>query len=270
MVRSEELMDFYEKYFSEKGAEWLDWYQSLCINLFYTKERSVIISLPAVPCHTKGNAYQNALAAAALSRETEDRIILMEPKRRMGFAADLGISVFDAADINDASGNNLFSMYTLPVNGKAVPEGSDSMPVAEWIGRFLSKEKYIQIFDSYLLTKSGIGYLKKYILKYIQEGADIQIYSLEHSEEYTSQQILEEFNKDFYTKWKFSVYLIDNKKFLHARSIQGSKYIIQIDRGLSVFGRSGKTYQSFISIFENNGIPRIVLKETQIRQIISQ
>ena len=60
----------------------------------------------------------------------------------------------------------------------------------------------------------------------------------------------------------------ENKKDLHARSIQGSKYIIQIDRGLSVFGRAGKTFQTTVSIFENMGVPRMALKETQLKQIV--
>lgn len=170
-------------------------------------------------------------------------------------------------DINDAAGENGFSMYTLPVNGKFISEGEDSGFIARWLGRFLKEEKYIQIFDSYLLTKDGISNLKKYILKYMEKDADIEIYSLKH-EDYSIQQIVEKFRDGFYSKWKFSVYLVKDKKTLHARSIQGSKYIIQTDRGVSVFGKNGKTYQTIISILENKGAPRIVLKETQIEKII--
>lgn len=204
-----------------------------------------------------------------LCKKTEDKMILMESKRRIGvkYINKFGISVFDSADINDAGGNNLFSMYTLPVNGKSISEGEDSKFVAEWLGRFLGKEEYIQIFDSYLLTKEGIDYLKKYILKYVKANADIEIYSLK-KEDFSEQQIKDMFEGENFKNWKFSIYIVENKKDLHARSIQGSKYIIQIDRGLSVFGRAGKTFQTTVSIFENMGVPRMALKETQLKQIV--
>ena len=229
----------------------------------------MIVNPSADQCYIKENAYQNTLAAAALSQETEDRVILMEPKRRMNqdIMNKLGISLFDVKDINDASGNNLFSMYTLPVNGKSVSEGEDSRTIAKWLGRFLKEENYIQIFDSYLLTEEGIGYLKKYILKYIEENADVEIYSLKH-EELSEQQIKDKFSEEGYRRWKFSIFLVKSKKELHARSIQGTKYIIQIDRGLSVFGRDGKTFQTLISIYENKGMPRIALTESKLKQIV--
>ena len=69
----------------------------------------------------------------------------------------LGISLFDVKDINDASGNNLFSMYTLPVNGKSVSEGEGSRKIAKWLGRFLKEENgrvaiANRIFEMYLLN----------------------------------------------------------------------------------------------------------------------
>lgn len=136
MVISETLMDFYEEYFEKKGQGWLDWYRGFCSN-FYTKERAVIVNPSAKKCYIKTNAYQNALAAAALSEETEDHIILMEPKRRIpqSDVKRLGISVFDMKDMKDVGGNNLFSMHTLPVNGKNVLEGENSTSIAKWIGR---------------------------------------------------------------------------------------------------------------------------------------
>lgn len=109
--------------------------------------------------------------------------------------------------------------------------------------------------------------MKKYILKYIEAGVDIEIYSLKH-EEYPEQRIRDEFAEDYYKKWKLSVYLVNSKRTLHARSIQGAKYIIQIDRGLSVFGRDGKTFQTWINIFENKDMPRIILKDSELTEII--
>ena len=38
MVLSERLMEFYEKYFEKKGQGWLEWYQGLCTDVFYTTE----------------------------------------------------------------------------------------------------------------------------------------------------------------------------------------------------------------------------------------
>lgn len=269
MVISEKLMDFYEEHFQKKGPEWLEWYRGFCTDIFYTKERSVIVASLIDRCYIKKNAYYNELVSVALSKETEDNIIVMDSKHRIGQnnIKELGISVFDSRDINDVSGSNLFSMYTLPVNGKAVSEGEDSKSIARWLGRFLREENYIQIYDNYLLTEDGIEHLKKYILKYVEEKTEIEIYSLQN-EDFSEQQIKDIFAEEYYKKWKFSIYLVDNKQTLHTRRIQGSKYIIQIDRGISVFGRNGETFQSIIDVFENDGASRIFLEESKLKQIM--
>lgn len=267
MVVSELLMEHYEEYFQKKSPEWLEWYRNYCTDIFYTKERAAIRKPRSQKTYIKENKYLNELTA--LCMETADKIMLIEPKRKMdmAYAKSLGISLFDSTDISDASGNNLFSMYTLPVNGKSIPEGENSRTIAKWLGRFLQEENYIQIFDSYLLTKDGIKYLKNYFLKYIKEQASIELYSLLGTD-YTKQQIAAIFAGKDFEKWNFSIYLMNSKKDLHARSIQGAKYIIQIDRGLSVFGKYGKTFQTTVSIFENKGVPRALLTETQLEQII--
>lgn len=267
MVVSENLMAHYEEYFQKKSPEWLEWYRNFCTDIFYTKERAVIIKPQSLKTYIKESGYLNELVT--LCKETTDKIILIEPKRKIDMACtkNLGISLFDSTDISDSSGTNLFSMYTLPVNGKSITEGKDSRAIANWLGRFLQEENYIQIFDSYLLTKDGIKYLKNYFLKYVKEQASIEIYSL-LSKDYSKQQIATIFAGKDFEKWNFSIYLLKNKKDLHARSIQGAKYIIQIDRGLSVFGKNGKTFQTTVSIFENEGVPRTVLKETQLEQIV--
>ncbi len=84
MVISEELMDFYEAYFEEKGPEWLEWYQTLCITIFNIRERTIIVTPSSNKCYIKEHAYQNALAAAALSHETKDKMILIYQKIRIG------------------------------------------------------------------------------------------------------------------------------------------------------------------------------------------
>lgn len=267
MVVSEKLMEQYEEYFQKKSPEWLEWYRNFCTDIFYTKERASIRKPQSKKTYIKENGYLNELITLCI--ETADKIILIEPKRRMDMACteSLGISLFDSTDISDASGNNSFSMYTLPVNGKSIAKGENSRAIANWFGRFLQEENYLQIFDSYLLTKDGIKYLKNYLLKYVKEQTSIELYSLLGTD-YSKQQIAAIFAGKDFEKWNFSIYLIKSKKDLHARSIQGAKYIIQIDRGLSVFGENGKTFQTTISIFENKGVPRTLLKESQLEQIV--
>ena len=268
MVLSERLMEFYEKYFEKKGQGWLEWYQGLCTDVFYTTERSQILDSERGQEYIKENPYHNELIR--LCRKTEDKIILLEPKRKLdkNIIKKLDIGVFDSKDVMDVSGNNAFSMYTLPVNGKSISEGEDSKAISKWLGRFLQEENYIQIFDNYLLTKEGIAYLKNYILRYVQDGAQINIYSCLNDSDLNEQQVKQIFQEDYYKKWMFSIWLVKSKKDSHARSIEGSKYIIQIDRGLSVFGRSGKTFQTVINIFQNNGMQRTILKESQLSKLI--
>lgn len=50
--------------------------------------------------------------------------------------------------------------------------------------------------------------------------------------------------------------------------IMGEKYIVQIDRGISVFGENSKTRQSLISIYDNEGRTRITFKESQLERIV--
>lgn len=269
MVISEKLLDYYEEYFRKKSPEYLEWYRAFCTDILYSKKRAVMTSLSKTKTYIKGNEYLNELVL--LSQETEDKIILIEPKRRIDakYAKELGIVLYDSKDINDTSGSNLFFMYTLPVNGKRISEGENSRSIANWLGRFWREEDYIQIFDNYLLTTDGMRYLKNYFLKYVKEGADIEIYSL-LMEGCTEQQITDVFAGDDLKKWKFRVYIVRDKKVSHARSTQGEKYIIQIDRGLSVFGRAGKTFQTTINIFENKSMERIAFKDSQLKCIVQQ
>lgn len=162
MVISKKLMDYYEEYFRKKSPEYLNWYQAFCTNIFYSKERAVIIAPSETKAYIKENAYLNELVS--LCEETEDKIILIEPKRRIdtNYTEKFGISLYDSADINDVSGSNLFSMYTLPVNGKLISEGEGSKSLANWLGNMFAA-----------------GDMKK---------------------------------------WKFSVYLVKDKKVSHARS----------------------------------------------------
>jgi hypothetical protein len=267
MVLSEALMDYYDEYFQNKAPQWQEWYRNFCADILYTEERAVMVTPKRNGKLVTENPYYNELVT--LSRETADKILLMEPKDKIkkSIIDKWGITVLDSSDIKDDRGSNIFSMYTLPVNGKHIEEGQDSDAIAKWFGRFLITESYLQIFDNYLLTKDGINYLRKYILKYIKDGSEIEIYS-KVSESFSEQMVKEEFSKNYYSKWKFTIYNVKSVKYQHARSIQGSRYIIQVERGLSVFGRDGHTFQTIVNIYNNENKSRIILKESQLKQIV--
>lgn len=267
IVISEKLMEYYEEYFQNKSPELLEWYRNYCTDMFYTQERTDIMKLSGDKVYIKEDMYLNELTG--LASKTKDKVLLIEPKDRINnfYRNKWKLSVLDSTDMKDDRGGNTFSMYTLPVNGKMIDEGDDSNSLAEWFGRFLDKEDYIQIFDNYLLTKVGIEYLKKYILKYIKAGTDIEIYSMEDPE-LPEQAVRDEFQKKYYQKWNFTVFFITSKKNQHARSIQGSKYIIQVERGVSVFGRAERTFQSIVNIYANKDRSRIILKESHLKQVI--
>ncbi len=266
-VVSEALMDFYEAYFREKGPGFLQWYQDIWAGRAYSNELAVMNECEIHKKYVQNQPYYNELIALAVN--TAEKIILMEPRNKIQkyMKKEWGISAFGKADILDDRGTNGFSMLTLPVHGKRVEEGESSTAIAKWIGYFLAKENYIQIFDNYLLTGEGIRQFKKYFLKYIKEGTDIEIFSMEDSS-FPEQQIKSEFSKPEYQKWNFSIYLVKDKKGWHARAIQGSKYIIQVERGISVFGRNGETFQTLVNIFENNVSSRIAVTESHLKQVL--
>lgn len=267
MVLSEALMNYYDEYFQNKAPEWQEWYRTFCSDILYTQERAVMVTPKKIGKFITENPYFNELVT--LSRETADKILLMEPKNKIkkSLIDKWGITVLDSSDIKDDRGSNPLSMYTLPVNGKHIEEGQDSDAIAKWFGRFLITESYLQIFDNYLLTKEGINYLRRYILKYIKEGSEIEIYS-KINETFSEQMVREEFSKNYYSKWKFTIYHVKSVKYQHARSIQGSRYIIQVERGLSVFGRDGHTFHTIVNIYNNENKSRIILKESQLKQIV--
>lgn len=83
MVVSELLMEHYEEYFQKKSPEWLEWYRNFCTDIFYTKERAAIREPKSQKTYIKENRYLNELTA--LCMETADKIMLIEPKRKMEF-----------------------------------------------------------------------------------------------------------------------------------------------------------------------------------------
>lgn len=266
MIVSVELMNEYEKYFRQKGQEWLDWYMNYCAQSFNIEEFVKIKELGEKRHVVKEGTYYNELIELCAS--TTDKILLGEMSKKGLFEKKYGIHIFNQNDILDESGGNEFSKYTLPVLGHTVRAGEESINIAKWLGRFISKEKYIQIYDNYLATPDGIKNLKKYILKYIKEDTEIEIYSMIHPDEMKEEDVVEEFEGSYYSKWKVRLYENLAKRKLHTRVIQGEKYIISIDRGLSVFGNCGKTFQTLIYIHQSENAQRVYLMDKELRQII--
>lgn len=266
MVVSVELMNEYEKYFRQKGQGWLDWYMNYCAQSFNIEEFVKIKELGEKRHVVKEGTYYNELIELCAS--TTDKILLGEMSKKELFEKKYGIQIFNQNDILDRSGNNEFSKYTLPVLGHIVKAGEESINIAKWIGRFISKENYIQIYDNYLATPDGIKNLKKYILKYIKEDTEIQIYSMIHPDEMKEEDVVKEFESSYYSKWKVRLYEVLAKKKIHARVIQGEKYIISLERGLSAFGNCGKTFQTLIYIHQNENAQRVYFMDKEVRQII--
>ena len=166
-----------------------------------------------------------------------------------------------------ASTSNSAIYYTLPITHLMLPNTLSNQTVADWLGRFLRDETFIQIYDNFLLTPNEINAFNKYILPFIQKGASIHIYTAAENN-ITEEYIQQEFLKPKYASWKFCVYVMKVKNDLHERAIQTNNIIIHLDKGLALFGAKGHIPTSPISITANIESSRIRISDKQCRQLI--
>lgn len=260
MVVSSKLLEYYEEYFNSKSPEYKYWYQSLVEKVLYSQERAVFAEEKNVKINFIKNAeYLNELLNVCYN--SADRLVVSDdPKIDDSILKKYKIESIKTKDILDKGANNTFTKFTMPIHMKNIENDEKSIDIAEWIGRFLKNQKYIVIFDNFIATKDNIRNLRKYILKFIEQGADVIIYTFE-IENVNKQNIIDEFTSKYYSKWNIEIYLIKRKRDQHGRIILTEKHTIQLDRGISLFGVDGRTYQCIINIDSNEDVERYSFKE---------
>lgn len=268
LLLSEKLMELCENYFKETSPEKVQWYQDFCTHCMYTESRVKIVPDDGKNTISEKDPYIKELLRICIG--SSDKILLTEKKGKIlpiVKKSKLPLEVFNHFDLTEDKFENKVYRYTLPITRMMLMGHLDNSAVADWLKRFLQMEPYVQIFDNYLATGPELKALHKYILPSIKSGTEIHIYTLV-TEELPEEKIKEEFQKKRYKDWKIQVFTINFKTDLHERTIQGENFIIQIDKGLGVFGKSGKIQKSPISIMENKESARTRIKENRAKQII--
>jgi hypothetical protein len=136
----------------------------------------------------------------------------------------------------------------------------NSKELSNWLSRYIREDDYIVIYDNYIGSQENIKHFKKYILKHIKNGANIQIYTIE-SDNIKKKDIIKAFEDSFYNSWNIEVYLVASKKDNHPRMIVTQKYNISLERGVSAFGELGECYQTVLDIVNNDDGTRYINKD---------
>lgn len=248
IVVSEELMKYEEEEFGKESLLDKEWYRQFIMHKINCKKTAKIIEeVKDKFCSEKLNEYQNHIVNLCLS--SYDKILLTDSSKLLSLKK-VAIEKLSYDMIMSNKLNNTFTKYTVPING-CIEEGQESKEFGEWIGRFIEGANYIEIHDNYICTPDNIKSFNKYILKYIAEHAEVNIYTIETSD-ICKEDLMREFQNEKYQKWKLRVFLVKLKKEHHDRVIVTDKYVIQMGRGMSTYGRNGKTFQTLINIYNSN------------------
>lgn len=246
IVVSEELMNYEVGEFESELDK--EWYKQFIMDKIMCKKKAKIIDgVNEKFCNKKLNKYQNYIINLCMS--SYDKILLTDSSKLLSIK-NVVIDKISYKMIMSKELNNNFTRYTLPINA-CIEEGQESKKIGEWIGRFIKGANYIQIHDNFICSSDDIKSFKKYILKYIAESVDVEIYTIE-TDNISREDIVNEFKKEIYQKWKLSVFLLNSKMEHHDRVMVTDKYVIQIGRGVSGYGRGGKTFQTLINIYDIN------------------
>lgn len=290
MLISEQLMELCEQYFAENAPELSEAYRTYCAGAVQSETTVKLVPDVEDPLSITDNSYyaeligicQNSRDKLLLSEKKEKLYQIMAKKRKAGQskgtkvghgkgtkAAKNGneLTILNGRDVLEESFENPLFLYTLPVTGLMLRETQSNDEVAAWLKRFLEQESYVQVFDNYLFTPSGLHGFERYILRFLPPDAELQIYT-QVSGAVTEEQIKQAVQKEKYQNRELAVYIVSSKKDLHERRIQGEHVIIQFDKGFAVFGQDGRIQKSPISVMENTNARRTVIPETGVRRIL--
>lgn len=250
IVLSDELNESYMSYCAENHIN-VERLQQFLVKIINNEEQCRILSGNDRnnKFSKETNVYLRALKNACY--DSKDRVLISEhSKLNKVSLQSVGIEMVRKDEMSIEKDKNLFTQYTFPITAYMIKENEDSKELAAWIGRILRQEKSFAIYDNYFTSAENIKNFNRYVLKYIPEKSDIIIVTTE-TENIVESDIVTVFQGQDYSKWNVEVYLVKSKKESHARVISTPTYTILLDRGLSTFGKSGKTFSSLLTIKKN-------------------
>lgn len=249
ILLSNELKEQYINFFKENGLE-VDHIQQFFAQCINVQQKCTIVNTEGcTEFNGESNMYLKALKNTCY--RSYDRILISDHSKLN--KVDLnrhGIELIRKNETDIDKSFNTYTKYTFPIITWKVSKDEDSKKLGEWLGRIIENEESFVIYDNYIGDSDNIKNFKKYILKYISKGKSITIVTTE-TDNIKKQDIISEFQNGYYRDWDIEIYLAKNKSENHPRVISMPHYTIELDRGLSTFGKKGKTFSSSITIKSN-------------------
>ncbi len=257
---NDDLVVYYETYFESQQADLLEDYQLWFANqVLYTDHvKFVGNDLTSVEIdNIISDDYLNLLTT--ITYQTEDKIVFSEllDGDEVNLKA-IGLLQMKVDRILDRHEDNYYNSYRLPIIRKRIEVDKSSSGLSNWLKKIIQTETYFEIIDGYIYQERAN--FKTYFLAYIPHQATIKIFTI--LDGITETDLINEFSGPDYQHWTIEVYLIRSKREQHARNILTNNYFIQLEKGMRIFGRRGKTDQSDINIdyrhnITDTSMPRI-------------
>ena len=244
---NEDLQAHYEIHFETQRADLLEDYQLWLSNQVqyenYVKFVDNDLSSVGVDRIISDDYLRIAVNIAC---QNEDKIIFSELLSNYDDALkNIGILQMNVDRILDRNEDNYYNSYRLPIIRKRIAAGESSGKLSNWLKRIIKTETEFEIIDGYIYQSRES--FKNYFLVHVPTGAKIKIYTLSVGAA-TEANLLREFSGADYRDWDLEVYLLSSKREQHARNILTNNYFIQLEKGMRIFGRSGLTDQSDITV----------------------
>lgn len=252
MVIHADLEESYAEFFENQRPDLVDHYREFIKQTLTYAESVKILGSYADNANTVilNNRYLKLLTDVCLA--THDKILFSDLfSAYVTYINQWGVNWFNRKTMVDRqNSNSILNQYRLPLIRKVVRRGNSSNALSVWMSKFLNGENSLTIIDGYLYENSDNFY--RYFLRHVPNGATIKLYTLKNGR--TNSAIIRKFRSAPFNNWNFEIELILSKKDQHARDIFTSKYYIEIDKGMGVFGTSGRTHQANITIQDIDNI----------------
>ncbi len=242
---NDDLLVYYETYFEDQGQDLFEEYQMWFSNqvLYSEHVKFVQNNLSAHAADSISDEYLKILVNIAYLNE--DKIIFSELlENNYDNLKRIGILQMNIDRILNTNEDNYYNSYRFPIIRKRIAYGDSSADLSNWLRRIIQKETEFEIIDGYILQE--INNFKTYFLPHVQANATIKIYTI--LDRISGSDLTDEFFHPFYSRWNIEIYLIQSKRYQHARNILTDNYFIQLEKGMRIFGENGLTDQSDITV----------------------
>lgn len=245
-----ELEEKILEYFDKNEPEFKQVYQDYVTSLINDEEHAFYLNNytkdPLIDSITT-DEYLNTLLNVAF--QTEDKIVfsqLLDTYKSQ--ACQYELNIMNKNDILDRSKDTILNRYTMSrVREFSTADQISSLSISIWLARFWKNEKNFTIIDSYIIKHKDS--FKKYVLDYIPNGANVNIYTLRDKQR--NSDFINAFKNHDFSSWNIDIFIYESKTENHDRCIITDNYHIQINNLLGAFDYKGTSFVSQVTITPN-------------------